>query len=351
MHLQERFDLISAVGEEVITDAELKALLESKKNPLAYDGVEPSGRLHIAQGLVRAHNINRLLKAGCRFSMLLADWHAWANNKLGGDLEKIQTSGKLMIETWKACGMDTKKVDFLWASDLVKDDEYWKKVLQISRNTTVKRILRCGQIMGRKESEIQQTSMILYPTMQCADIFHLGVDICQLGMDQRKVNVLAREIAAKLSWKTPVAVHHHMIMGLTKPKGTSHVERKMSKSNPDSAIFMDDAPKEVERKILKAWCPEKVEEGNPLLEYCRYIILPINGSMVVQRPEKFGGEIEYFEYSDLARDYVEGKIHPADLKSNVAREINVLLDPVREHFSQGKAQELLKAVRRFQLTR
>ena len=29
--------------------------------------------------------------------------------------------------------------------------------------------------------------------MQCTDIFFLKADICQLGLDQRKVNMLARE--------------------------------------------------------------------------------------------------------------------------------------------------------------
>lgn len=36
-------------------------------------------------------------------------------------------------------------------------------------------------------------AQILYPAMQCSDIFFLKADICQLGMDQRKVNMLARE--------------------------------------------------------------------------------------------------------------------------------------------------------------
>ena len=49
------------------------------------------------------------------------------------------------------------------------------------------------QIMGRSESDDLAASRIFYPVMQCADIFFLGADICQLGMDQRKVNMLARE--------------------------------------------------------------------------------------------------------------------------------------------------------------
>jgi len=54
MNIKQRLDLIKQVGEEVITEEELKTLLETKKHPIAYDGFEPSGDMHIAQGILRA---------------------------------------------------------------------------------------------------------------------------------------------------------------------------------------------------------------------------------------------------------------------------------------------------------
>src|SRR3989338_4659315 len=218
MNPEDRFNLIKQVGAEIITEDELKELLRTKKTPIAYDGFEPSGtNIHIAQGLLRAININKMTKAGCKFKIFVADWHAWANNKMGGDLEKIQKVGKYLIEVWRACDMDLKNVEFVWASDLMKDTEYLKLVMQVARNSTVKRIIRCGQIMGRKETEVLQASQIFYPCMQTADIFYLKADICQLGLDQRKVNVLAREIGHKLGFPKPVIVSHHMLMGLNQP--------------------------------------------------------------------------------------------------------------------------------------
>ena len=92
--------------------------------------------------------------------------------------------------------------------------------MQIARNSTVQRIVRCSQIMGRKESEQLSAAQIFYPCMQCADIFHLKADITQLGMDQRKVNILAREVGPKLGFGKPVVVSHHMLMGLGEPKQT-----------------------------------------------------------------------------------------------------------------------------------
>ncbi len=357
MDINKKIELVRQVGEEIITEQELKELFETKTHPITYDGFEPSGQIHIAQGIMRAINVNKMIDAGIEFKMYSADWHGWANNKLGGDLNKIQTCGDYLIEVWKVCGMNTDKVEFVRASDIVNSMEYWKKVMQIARNTTVKRITRCGQIMGRNDSNIQQASQILYPCMQCADIFALKADITQLGMDQRKVNVLAREIGPKLGWWKPVVVSHHMLMGLGKPSSASTgiergIELKMSKSKPDTAIFMTDSEEEIKRKINKAYCPEKIIDENPLMEYAKYIIFEKFDSMKIERPVKFGGNLEINSYEELVKIFSSGDLHPMDLKPAIAYYVNKLIRPVREHFEKDKkARKLLEKVKSFKITR
>ena len=345
LSLQEKIDLIKSVakGGEVIEDeGQLKWLLENRKpgEIIAYDGFEPSGRIHIAQGLMRAININKMTKAGIKFVMYVADWHAAANQKFGGDLQVIKKVGDYFVEVWKACGMDLKKVEFVYASDLVKDPNYWELVLKISMMTSLNRILRCGQIMGRNLNEVQQSSQIMYPLMQCADIFVLKTDICQLGLDQRKVNMLAREVARPLGFKKPMSIAHHMLMGLGKPPESDMEEvdkkiaRKMSKSNSDSAIFMLDTKADIKRKINKAWCPNGVIEENPVLEYCNYIIFEKFDKFEVKRPEKYGGDISYSSYRELEVAYENGSLSPVDLKMTVIEYLDKLLAPVREHFEK-----------------
>ncbi len=359
MDVDSRIDLVKQVGEEIIDEDELRTLFESGKNLVAYDGMEPSGQLHIAQAVLRAINVNKMTKAGIHFKMWVADWFAWANNKMGGDLEKIQTVGKYMIEVWKACGMDTDNVEFIWAHEAMKDVEYWKMVMTIARTSTVKRILRCSQIMGRSESETLYASQIFYPCMQCADIFYLNADICQLGMDQRKVNMLAREIGPKLGKWKPIVVSHHMLMGLQAPPSDEDLDpvarataMKMSKSNPNSAIFMTDTEKQIRKKISKAYCPEKQVNDNPIFEYCRYIIFERFPFIQIERPDEYGGNLEIHSYDELVRIYTAGDLHPGDLKPAVAKYINELVAPVREHFENDeKAKALLKKVQSFQVTR
>ena len=358
MNTEEKIALIKKVGEEILTEEELKTLLETKKRPIAYDGFEPSGRIHIAQGILRALNVNRMTKAGCKFKMLVADWHGWANNKMGGDLEKIQTVGKYFIEVWKAAGLDDNNVEFVWCSDFCSDDQYWKKVLQIGRNTTLQRIIRTTQIMGRSEKDTLSAAQILYPCMQCADIFQLNVDIAQLGMDQRKVNILARELGPKLGFEKPVAVHHHMLMGLTQPQKDTvqdaterAISLKMSKSNPDTAIFMDDTEDEIKRKIAKAYCPQNIVEENPIMEYAKYLLFDNLPELTIKRDKKYGGDLTFTQFEELSKTYQAGQLHPTDLKNSVATALNTLIEPVRKHFEKPALKKLQEQVKSFAVTK
>ena len=357
LSLDERISLIMEVGEEVINEEELREMLswklKSNEKVYAYDGFEPSGNIHIAQGLLRAINVNKLTKAGITFKFLVADWHAAANQKFGGNLEIIKKVGDFFIEVWKVCDMDLDKVEFIYASDVVKDPSYWELVLNIAINTSLARVKRCTQIMGRSESDKLAASQILYPLMQAADIFYLPADVCQLGLDQRKVNMLAREVAKKLNRPKPVAVHHHMLMGLNKPPETGltgierTIELKMSKSDPDTAIFMLDSQADIKRKINKAYCPPKQIEDNPVLEYCKFILFERIEKFLIERPEKYGGNVEYKSYKELEKDYKEGKLNPPDLKPAVIKYLNGLLDPIRSHFEKDeKAKELASYVQK-----
>lgn len=359
MTIEERVQLITEVGEEIITKEDLLSLLKSDEEIIAYDGFEPSGQIHIAQGILRTINVNKMTKAGVKFKMLVADWHAYANNKMGGDLGRIQTVGKYFIEVWKACGMDLNNVEFVWASDLVKDPDYWKLVLQISKTNSLKRFIRTAEIMGRDESMDLTAAQIIYPCMQTADIFKLGAKITQLGMDQRKVNMLAREIGSQLGFWKPVVVSHHMLMGLSQPPEASGEDKtsrtiaiKMSKSHPDSAVYMTDTTDDIKRKIMKAWAPEGIIEENPILEYCKFILFETFGEIKIERPDKFGGTVIYTSYKDLEQDYANKGLHPLDLKNTVITLLDQLLAPVRKHFEENaEAKELLQKVQSYQVTR
>ncbi len=373
MNVDERLALITRNTMEVVNEEELRQVLETKEQPLAYIGFEPSGIVHMGWALVTA-KIKDLCDAGFKVIILWADWHAAINDKVGGDLENIRAVARYMEDCFVALGVPKDKVEFRYAQDVVNDLSYWADILKVGKITSLNRIKRTMTIMGRKEDEADlDSSKIIYPLMQCVDMFHLGVDVSYAGIDQRRVNMLAREVAERFGWKKPIALHTPLLPGLkgrarmngdgAKDKtvreeaqsmdaqSAAMIDMKMSKSDPTSSINIHDTPDSVKQKIKKAYCPpEKENEGsNPMLMMAKYVIFPRFNRIDIERPEKYGGNVSYESYEALTEDYFSGKLSPVDLKAGIADGINKTLAPVSEFFSAhpenyDKVQEILKGL-------
>ncbi|MBU4189718.1 MAG: tyrosine--tRNA ligase, partial [Candidatus Thermoplasmatota archaeon] len=275
--MDERIEIIKNNAEEIVTLEELKVLLETNEHPTAYAGFEPSGFIHIGF-LVCANKIKDLIKADFGVTILLADWHAFINDKLGGSMENIRKCGKYMEDCFLSLGVNAKIV---YASDLTDKKDYWEKVIRIAKNSSLARIRRAMTIMGRKESDAEtDSSKLMYPSMQAADIFELNVDVALGGMDQRKAHMLARDVSEKLGWKKPIAIHTSLLGSLT---GTERMESKMSKSSPESCVFIHDPEEDIKRKIKNAYCPMEIE-NNPVIDICRHIIFREHETITIERP-------------------------------------------------------------------
>jgi tyrosyl-tRNA synthetase len=328
-----------SLTEECVEIPEMRALLESGRQLLAYDGFEPSGRMHVAQALYKTALVNSMTSAGFTFILWVADLFAALNLKQGGDMKKIRLLGEYFVEIWKACKMDMSKVKIIWASDEIfaRNDEYFELLTQIATKSSLKRIRKCVTITGKKEDdENLQFSQLMYVVMQCADIFLLNVDVCQLGLDQRKVNMLARDMLPPTA-KKPVILSHCMLPGLKKG------QEKMSKSDPSSAVFMDDSAEVVAKKILGAYCEEGDVKNNPCLMYLRFIVFS-NLEKGIDVQTKDG--IRHFDnYESFEIAFGAKEIHPVELKTALTFYLNQLMNPVREHFANDpKARGILERV-------
>jgi tyrosyl-tRNA synthetase len=361
LDLQERIDLVTRNTAEVITPQEISTLLETKNNPRAYWGFECSGLLHIGIGLVCTAKIKDMINAGFDFTIFLADWHSWINNKLGGDMENIRTCGEYLKQIFTALGLTPDKVEFRWASEITDKVEYWEKVIRIAKSVSVKRTWRALPVMGRETSMTDiETAWVFYPCMQAADIFQMNLDVACSGIDQRKAHMLARDAAEKLNWNKPSCIHTPLLIGLQGPQTTEQqfdesadlnveISSKMSKSIPQSSILVHDTPEEIKAKIKNAFCPPKMVKANPILELARLIIFPEKDVLKIPRPAKYGGPETFESFESLANVYSEGKIHPLDLKNGVTEALTEILEPVRDHFH--KHPETLEKMMKIEITR
>ena len=316
--------------------------------------------MHIGIGNC-ASKIKDMAKAGFGFIVFLADWHSWINDKLGGDMEKIRICGEYIKQCYTALGVTQERVEYLWASDITEDVEYWEKVIRIAKSASLRRTWRALPIMGREMSRSNiETAWIYYPCMQAADIFHLELDVACAGIDQRKAHMLARDAAEKLKWKKPIIIHTPLLIGLQGPQTGDkkydentdlniQISSKMSKSIPQSNILVHDDPEDINQKIRNAYCPPKVTIENPVLELAKHIIFAEKDILKISRPIKYGGPEIFENYQNLSSSYEKGKIHPLGLKNGVAESIIEILEPVREHFQRHP--KTLDKMKKIEITR
>ncbi|GAB4326270.1 MAG: tyrosine--tRNA ligase [Promethearchaeota archaeon] len=376
MDVEERFDLITRDLEETLTEDDLRALLNSGAPVKHYIGFEISGKVHLGTGLMCMSKVKDFMDAGVDCTVFLADWHTWINDKLGGDREVIRSVAEgyfkeALKASLAALGGNPEKLKFVLGSDLYHhNDLYWETVIDVSKHVTLKRALRSITIMGRKQGEGVDFAKLIYPSMQVADIFIQGVNLAHAGSDQRKAQVVAREVAQKLKSSPlldskgnkakPVAVHHHLLLGLKAPPtwpvprdGMQELwsEMKMSKSVPDSAVFVHDDPEEVRRKIRAAFCPAGEADFNPVLDWAKYLVFRRDRTLEVKRPAKYGGDVQFESYDELERAFVGGKLHPLDLKKAVAEAIVEILAPIHEAFSKPPLREMREHLEKLVVTR
>jgi len=143
-----------------------------------------------------------------------------------------------------------------------------------------------------------------------------------------------------VGYESPTCLHTPLISELGTGIG------KMSSSSGIS-ISMEDSIEDIEEKVNSAFCPagevdpEPTEDGeernNPVLEIFEYHVFPRFDEVVVERPEEYGGDLEYGSYEDLEADFASGELHPADAKPTLASYLDRLIEPGRQKLEEQRA--------------
>jgi len=332
MNIKERFELIKRNTEEIVKESELKDLLKKKKNPVVYWGTSVTGKPSIAYffPLLKLSDFSR---AGFKVKVLLADLHGALDGTPWNVLEKRYDFYKESIsQILLALGANLKKIEFVKGSEFQLKPEFMFDVLQLASLNSINDCKRAAAEVV-KFGDNPKTGGLIYPIMQALDEQYLDVDVQFGGLDQRKILMFARENLLKIGYSARVEVFNPMIPGL--------VGKKMSSSDPKTKIDLIDNEKVVKEKINKADCVA----GNPdngVMAFLKYVIMVIKRDkkeqFIIERPEKYGGEINYEDYESIEQDFIKKKLHPLDLKNAVAREISSLLSKI----DIGKLNELSK---------
>jgi len=321
MDAQEKFDLIAQNTQEIVGLDHLKAILE-KRDLKVYWGTACTGSPSIGY-FVPAMKLRDLLNAGCEVTILLADLHALLDDlKTGFDLleARVEYYKVVLTALLESIGADVSKLRFIKGSDYQLKSDYSLDMLKLASLTTEHDCKKAAAEVVRFGDNPKLGGSI-YPIMQALDEQYLDVDAQYGGIDQRKIFMFAKEALPKLKYKKRIHIMTPMVPGLT--------DTKMSSSEENAKIDLLEEEKKVVKKINKAPCQEGVAEDNGVLAFVEKVIAPLNNTLLLERPEKFGGNLEFKDFEELKQAFINKKLHPVDLKQFAAAKINELLEPIR----------------------
>ncbi len=169
-----------------------------------------------------------------------------------------------------------------------------------------------------------------YPALQIVPtMFERKRCLIPAGIDQDPYWRLQRDMAEGLGYFKAAQIHSKFLPSLTGPEG------KMSSSDPESAIYLNDPPRIVERKIMKY----AFSGGQPTIELQR----KLGGNPDVD--VAFQWLYYYFEQDDgkirrIEEDYRSGRMLTGELKQILIDRLNGFLEAHRSNRDQ--AQKLIK---------
>ena len=316
MDLNSKMESIKRGTLEVVTEEELIDKIKKDK-PIAYIGYEPSGSVHLGHAITDKKMID-LQNVGFKVKILLADFHAYLNGK--GSLEEIEEISNYNKKCFRALGL-SEDTEFILGSSYQTLEDYTYKIYELALSTTLTRAKRSMAQITR-DSKDHKVAEVIYPLMQVLDMIFLDVDVALGGMEQRKIHMLARESLPRMGYEAPVCLHTPLLHG-------TDGSDKMS-SSKDNYIAIDDEPDVIRKKLQKSFCPQGQVEGNPIIEIAEHFIFTEDKTLLIERPDKFGGNLE-LSYQDLLEIYAKNELHPLDLKNSVIKRLIEILAPVREY--------------------
>jgi tryptophanyl-tRNA synthetase len=273
--------------------------------PVLVSGMQPTGRLHIGNYLGALKNFVELQNSGkyqCYF--FLADLHALTEGPAPAALRENILD---LTANYLAAGLDPKRSVIYQQSLIPAHNELAWVLNTITPMGELERMTQYKDKAARQASNVN-AGLFNYPVLMAADIILYDPVFIPVGEDQLQHLELTRTIARKFNNRfgetfiepKGLLTQTPRVMSLKDPS------KKMSKSDPDSCLFIDDSPEEIKRKLARAVTDSDSEirydhEKKPGLSN----LLEIYGALVGKDPHAITIEFENKQYSDLKNSLAE----------------------------------------------
>ncbi|MDO8584676.1 MAG: tryptophan--tRNA ligase [bacterium] len=275
--------------------------------PILISGIQPSGKLHLGNYLGALKNFVELQASGkynCLF--FIADLHSLTETY---DPEMKPEQILDLAASYLALGIDPRKSTVFVQSQVPQSTELaWI----LGTLTPFGELRRMTQFKDKAESQEENVNVGLftYPVLMAADILLYNAAFVPVGEDQLQHLELTRTLARKFNSRygetfmepKPLMTSVPRLMSLSDPT------KKMSKSQPDGCLFIDDEPATIEVKLKRAVTDSgsevKYDEQNkPGVSNLLRIMNALSGKSVPELVKAFAGE-NYSEFKHALADLV-----------------------------------------------
>ena len=287
--------------------------------------MRPTGRLHIGH-LVGALRQWTELQADYDCMYFVADWHALTSEY--ADTDGVTSYAYDNVADWIAAGVDPEQSTLFVQSLVPEHAELYLLMSMVVPIPWLERVPTYKeQITQLAEKDLSTLGFLGYPLLQGADVVMYKADRVPVGEDQVAHLELVREVVRRFHGfygqlfpePQPLLTRHPRLPGLD--------NRKMSKSYNNTIDLSDDADA-VRKKVMRMYTdPKRIRadipgtvEGNPVFVY----------------HDAFNPDVA--EVEDLKTRYRAGTVGDVEVKQQLVRALNDVLDPMRERRAEVLAQ-------------
>lgn len=285
-------------------------------------GIRPTGNLHLGNYYGAVTSFIKLQEAyKCLF--FIADWHSLTTHPTPGD---IQNSVRTILAEYLACGLDPEKATIYVQSDVPEVIELY---LYLNMNAYLGELERVTSFKdkARKQPDNVNAGLLTYPSLMAADILIHKANKVPVGKDQEQNMEMARKFGRRFNMMYNVEFFPEpQSFSLAKEGGLKvpglDGSGKMGKSE-GNCIYLCDEPSVIRKKVMKAVTdsgPTAPNSEKPDVIQNLFTLLEIVSSK------------DTYQYFD--EKWNDCSIRYGDLKKQLAEDIVIATDPIRERIKE-----------------
>ena len=289
-----------------------------------FSGIQPTGQLHIGNyiGAIKQW-IDLQEEYECIYSIV--DLHAITIPQDPNELPKHVMNKAI---EYLACGLDPEKVVIFIQSHI---KEHTELAWLLSTLIPIGELNRMTQFKDKsKRYKDVGAGLFSYPVLMAADILLYQTNLVPVGKDQEQHVELTRTVAKKFNkafGKTFEIPRVMLPKTGAKIMSLKDAKKKMSKSTPESCLFLLDDPKIIKKKIMAA-----VTDTGKKIKYDPKKKPGISNLLVIY--SAFSGKtIKELEKQFSKKNY-------SDFKKSLIKVLIEKLEPIRRKYKELSSRDV-----------